>query len=216
MIEGSCGAGKSTFIEKCREFWHKRGKTVEVMDESFITKDPKERIVKYGSSLENFKENKITKEQMTVEAIKLEEWIRDVWMQQIFRFFVKEVKPDILLMDRNIFSTEIFMETMRTEGFFPIENQMEVSKNYKYWEWLKREALVIWWKTPVEEVLKRLERRGRTGEKDLEYFRKLDETYRERMLEVYPNVKVITRETLIPKERIGELIPNILSMEEYV
>jgi thymidylate kinase/8-oxo-dGTP pyrophosphatase MutT (NUDIX family) len=215
MIEGSCGAGKSTFVEKCREYWHKRGKTVEVMDELFITKDPKERIIKYGSNLKDLKENKITKEEMITEAIKLEEWIRDTWMQQIFRFVTRETKPDILLMDRNIFSTEIFMEVMGTEGFLPKENQIEISKNYKYWEWFKRESLVIWWKTPVNEMLKRLEKRGRTGEGDLEYFRKLDETYRKRMLEVYPNVKVITRETLIPKERIHELIPNILSMEEY-
>ena len=50
------------------------------MDESFITKDPNERLAKYGYRLEEFKKGRITKEQMTKGAIQFEKWIRNIWM----------------------------------------------------------------------------------------------------------------------------------------
>src|SRR5947208_6145008 len=122
--------------------------------------------------------------------------------KQIFEYMFKKKKPDILLMDRNLFSTVIFMKVMGEEGFYPEEHQKWTSKNYKYWNWLIKEALVIWWKTPVEETIKRLTIRNRTGEDGLEYYRKLDKNYRKYMLEVYSNIKVITKETLLSKEQI--------------
>ncbi|RHZ58156.1 hypothetical protein Glove_375g74 [Diversispora epigaea] len=210
MIEGSCGAGKSTFVGKCKEYLTKYKKTVEILDESFITKDSSKRIINYGSNLKKYKEKEITKEQMEEIAIELEEWIRDKWMKQIFEFYTRERKPSILLMDRNLFSTLIFMKLMEEEGFFSKEKQEEVSTNYNNWSWLIRESLVIWWKTPVEETIKRVEKRGRTGEEDLKYYKNLDEVYRKLMLEIYPNLKVITRETQLTTEQVEELIPNLL------
>src|SRR5215216_5531540 len=47
IIEGTCGAGKTTFVRKCKQYLEGKGRTVEVMDESFITKDPNERLAKY-------------------------------------------------------------------------------------------------------------------------------------------------------------------------
>ncbi|RHZ87709.1 hypothetical protein Glove_31g10 [Diversispora epigaea] len=60
MIEGSCGAGKSTFVGKCKEYLTKYKKTVE-LDESFITKDSSKRIINYGSILRNIKKKKLPK-----------------------------------------------------------------------------------------------------------------------------------------------------------
>ncbi|RHZ86640.1 hypothetical protein Glove_48g167 [Diversispora epigaea] len=114
-------------------------------------------------------------------------------------------------MDRNLFSTLIFMKLIEEEGFFSKEKQKEVSTNFNNWLWLIRESLVIWWKTPVEETIKRVEKRGRTGEEDLKYYKNLDEVYRKSMLEIYPNLKVITKEIQLTTEQVEELIPNLLN-----
>ncbi|RHZ86484.1 hypothetical protein Glove_50g21 [Diversispora epigaea] len=170
MIEGSCETEKSTFVEKCKKYLTRYKKTVEILDELFITKDSSKRIINYGSSLKKYKEKKITKEQIEEIAIELKEWIRDKWMKQIFEFYTRDRKPSILLMDRNLFSTLIFMKLMEEERFFSKEKQKE--------SWLIRESLVIWWKTPVEKTIKRIEKQGRTGEEDLKYYKNLDEVYR--------------------------------------
>lgn len=210
MIEGNCGAGKSTLVQILKEYYENKGKTVELMDEAFITQDPQERIVNYGNHLKKYQENEITQEQMIKEAVKLENWIRNEWMKQIYQFTIKENKPDILLVDRNLFSTIIFMKLMNEEGIYPKEDLQITCKNYKYWEFWKREAKIIWWKTPTEESLKRLISRGRAGEQNLEYYKNLDRVYEENMLNIYPNVEVITRETLLSKDKLKEVIPLMI------
>ena len=215
MIEGSCGAGKSTFVKRCKEYLNKHKKTTEVLDETFIMKDPTRRIVNYGSNFKRYKEGEITKEQMSTIAEDLETWIRDEWMKQIFEFYMRDRKPSILLMDRNLFSTLIFMKLMEKEGFFTKERQKEISRNYKNWSWLIRESLIIWWKTPVEETIKRVEKRGRAGEENLEYYKRLNKVYEELMLKIFPNLKVITRETLLTTDQVEELIPNLLNEKIY-
>lgn len=79
---------------------------------------------------------------------------------------------------------------------------------------LKREATVIWWNTSKEENIKRLIKRGRTAEKDLEYFKTLSEIYKENIIEVYQNIEVITRETLLTEEQVEEYLPYILNEEK--
>ncbi|RHZ77521.1 hypothetical protein Glove_177g94 [Diversispora epigaea] len=155
IIEGSCGAGKSTFVTKYKEYLTKYKKTVEISDKLFIIKDLSKRIINYGSNLKKYKEKEITKKQMEVFATELEEWIRDKWIKQIFEFYTRNRKSSILLMDRNLFSILIFMKSMEKERFFSKEKQKKVSTNYNNWSWLIRESLVIWWKTPVEETIKR-------------------------------------------------------------
>ena len=104
---------------------------------------------------------------------------------------------------------------MEKEGFFTKEKQEEVNKSYRNWSWLIRELSIIWWKTPVEETIKRVEKRGRTGEENLEYYKKLNEVYEELMLKVFPNLKIITRETLLTTDQVEELIPNLLDEKIY-
>ncbi|RHZ72877.1 hypothetical protein Glove_236g99 [Diversispora epigaea] len=77
IIEGSCGAGKSTLAKKCKEYYKKQGLLMTLIDESFITQDPEQKLKKYAENLEKFKKNKITKEQMELLAIKWEKEIRD-------------------------------------------------------------------------------------------------------------------------------------------
>jgi len=107
------------------------------------------------------------------------------------------------------------MKLMEKEGFFTKERQKEISRNYKNWSWLIRESLIIWWKTPVEETIKRVEKRGRAGEENLEYYKRLNEVYEELMLKIFPNLKVITRETLLTTDQVEELIPNLLNEKIY-
>jgi len=209
MIEGTCGAGKSTLAQMCKKYFQNQRKTVEVMDELFITQDPQERIVDYGKNLKRFKENKITRGEMIIIAIKLETWIRNTWMKQIYEFMIRERKPDILIMDRNLFSTEIFMDVMDKIKIYPKEDQRITCENYKYWEFLKREAEVIWWNTPVDESINRLIKRGRAGEEDLEYYQNLNQAYKKCMPKIYSNMKIITRETLLTEEQLVEVLPTI-------
>src|SRR6185436_5931444 len=122
----------------------------------------------------------------------------------------RERKPDILIMDRNIFSTEIFMDVMDKIKIYPKEDQKITCENYKYWEFLKREAEVIWWNTPVDENISRLIKRGRAGEEDLEYYQNLNQAYKKCMPKIYPNMKIITRETLLTEEQLVEVLPTIL------
>ncbi|RHZ72878.1 hypothetical protein Glove_236g98 [Diversispora epigaea] len=72
---------------------------------------------------------------------------------------------------------------MIKEGFFTNESLNKITENYKYWKFITREALVIWWNTPTEEIIKRLIKHNREGKGDLRYFRNLIETYREYMPE---------------------------------
>src|SRR6185436_11688253 len=95
-------------------------------------------------------------------------WIRDNWMTQIYNCIAFEEKTDVILMDRNLSSTRAFMKTMEKGEYFEKEDIQEICKNYKPWERLFREALVILWNTPIEETIKRLNFRGRLGEEDLE------------------------------------------------
>ena len=214
IIEGSCGAGKTTFAKRCKEYLERQGKTVWGMNESFITRDPEKRIIKYGDNLEKFRNNEISTEQMREIALVHEKWIRNIWMEQFHEFMHKEQKPDYLIVDRSLFSTMFFIITMIKEEFYIERDMKETCKNYEYWEFWRREPLVIWWNTPHGEIIKRLTRRGRPGEKDLDYFQKLNETYSEYMVKVYPNLKVVSKETLIEEERISEFIPAILNEKE--
>ena len=75
IIEGSCGAGKTTFAKRCKEYLERQGKTVEAMNESFITQDPERRMIKYGENLEEFRNGKISTEQMREIALIHEKWI---------------------------------------------------------------------------------------------------------------------------------------------
>ncbi|RHZ44218.1 hypothetical protein Glove_750g45 [Diversispora epigaea] len=132
MIEGSREAGKSTFVRKCKEYLIKYRKIVEILNESFITKDHSGRIINYESNLKKYKENKITKEQMKT------------------------------IVKRKNFSQK---------------------KN--------KEKLVKTTNIDYE---------------DLEYYRNLDEVYKEFMLEIYSNLKVITKEIQLTKEQKGEAL----------
>ncbi|RHZ82224.1 hypothetical protein Glove_110g91 [Diversispora epigaea] len=191
IIEGSCGAGKSTLAKKCKEYYKKQGLLTTLIDESFITQDSEQKLKKYAENLEKYRKNEITKEQMELLAIEWEKEIRDKWI--------------------NLWSTIIFMKNMIKEGFFTEESLVKITENYKYWRFFTREALVIWWNTPTEEIIKRLIKRNRGGEGDLEYFRNLIKTYKEYMPEVYQNIKIINRETLVTIEELDELLPEILN-----
>jgi thymidylate kinase/8-oxo-dGTP pyrophosphatase MutT (NUDIX family) len=214
IIEGTCGVGKTTFANKCKEYLRKKGKWAYQLDESFIHKDENKRLLEYGRNLEKYRKNKISKEEMRKNAIKFEIWIRDNWMEQIYLKMTNVGRCDFLILDRNLHSTLIFMETMKKEGFLEEEDIKEISKNYKYWNFLNREALVIWWNTPLEESIKRLQNRGRDAEKDIEYYKTLHETYSENILKVYPNIKIVTKETLVEKDQLDELIPDIINEKE--
>ncbi len=98
-------------------------------------------MIKYGDSIEKYRNNEITKEQMRERAIEFEKWIRNTWMKQIYIYMTKEVRPDILLMDRSLYSTIIFMKTMIKEGFFTEEDLKEISKNYENWNYLFKRSL---------------------------------------------------------------------------
>ena len=214
IIEGSCGAGKSTLAKKCKEYYGKQGLITTLIDESFITKDPEQKLKKYAEDLEKYKNGKITAEQMELIATKWEEEVRDKWMSQIYFQITNNLtgtKSDVIIMDRNLWSTVIFMKNMIKEGFFTEGSIKKVTENYKYWKFFTREALIIWWNTPTEETIKRLIKRNRGGEGDLEYFRKLIETYKEFMSEVYQNIKIINKETLVEIEELDELLPEILN-----
>ena len=156
FIEGSCGAGKSTLVKLLQQHFKEKGTAVEVMDESFITQDPQKRLIEYGNNLQKYKEKQISQEEMIKVTVKFETWIRDKWMEQIYNFTTKEVKPEVLIVDRNLFSTLIFIELMNKEGIYPTVEKYTTTENYKYWEFWKREAHVIWWKTSIEENIKRL------------------------------------------------------------
>ncbi|RHZ52810.1 hypothetical protein Glove_457g8 [Diversispora epigaea] len=69
IIEGSCGAGKSTLAKKCKEYYKKQGLLTTLIDESFITQDPEQKLKKYAENLEKYKKNEITKEQMEILAV---------------------------------------------------------------------------------------------------------------------------------------------------
>ncbi|RHZ88644.1 hypothetical protein Glove_21g240 [Diversispora epigaea] len=214
IIEGSCGAGKSTLAKKCKEYYKKQGLLTTLIDESFITQDPEQKLKKYAENLEKYRKNEITKEQMELLAIEWEKEIRDKWMSQIYFQVTNNLtgmKPDIIIMDRDLWSTIIFMKNMIKEGFFTEESLVKITENYKYWRFFTREALVIWWNTPTEEIIKRLIKRNRGGEGDLEYFRNLIKTYKEYMPEIYQNIKIINRETLVTVEELDELLPEILN-----
>jgi thymidylate kinase len=173
-------------------------------------------MVKYANNIEKYQNKEITKEQMREEAIEHEKWIRNTWMKQIYIYMNNEQRPDILIMDRSLYSTIIFMKTMIKEDLMTEEDLKEISKNYENWNFLFREALIIWWNTPIEESIKRLEKRGRTGENNLEYFENLAKTYKEEILKVYPNIKIITRETLLKKDQIDEILFKLINEEEIV
>ncbi|RHZ48206.1 hypothetical protein Glove_555g8 [Diversispora epigaea] len=214
IIEGSCGAGKSTLTKKCKEYYKKQGLLTTLIDESFITQDPEQKLKKYAENLERYRKNEITKEQMEILAVEWEKEIRDKWMSQIYFQVTNNltgIKPDVIIMDRNLWSTIIFMKNMIKEGFFTEESLKKITENYEYWKFFTREALVIWWNTPTEEIIKRLIKRNRRGEGDLEYFRNLIKTYKEYMPEVYQNIKIINRETLVTIEELDELLPEILN-----
>jgi thymidylate kinase/ADP-ribose pyrophosphatase YjhB (NUDIX family) len=213
-IDGTCGAGKTTLVKKCKEYLERKGLRVKVLNESFITEDSFGGLKKYGENLEKFRKQELDREQFRKETIEWEKWIRDNWMTQIYICMAHEEKPDVILMDRNLMSTKFFMETMRKEGYFEEEDKEEICKNYKQWEGLLREALIILWNTPIEETIKRLRFRGRPGEEDIKYFQTLAETYQENAIKIYPNVKVITKETLIPKEEINSFITSIINEKE--
>ncbi|RHZ89132.1 hypothetical protein Glove_18g135 [Diversispora epigaea] len=124
IIEGSCGAGKSTLAKKCKEYYKKQGLLTTLIDESFITQDPEQKLKKYAENLEKYRKNEITKEQMELLAIEWEKEIRDKWMSQIYFQVTNNLtgmKPDIIIMDRNLWSTIIFMKNMIKEGFFTEE-----------------------------------------------------------------------------------------------
>lgn len=213
LVEGSCGVGKSTFVRNCKIDLVMKGLRVEVLDESFITYDKEKRIVKYAQKRRQFQNKEITQEEMRKEAIDLEEWIRDTWMEQIHDCLTRKLiknKPDVIIMDRNLFSTEIFMQTMEKERLITKQDIERISENYKYWKPLLQEALVIWWNTPKEETIKRLTQRNRPGEEDIKYFSNLYETYRENILKIYPNIKIITNETKVKRGQIEEYIEDII------
>jgi len=117
-------------------------------------------------------------------------------------------------MDRTLFSIIIFMKLMEEEGFLPEEEQKEISKDFKNWEFVKREALIIWWNTPLETAIKRLQKRGRAGESDIKYYEKLHQVYANQMVKEYKNVKVITRETQLTQTEVEEFIPEIINEKE--
>ncbi|RHZ86964.1 hypothetical protein Glove_41g18 [Diversispora epigaea] len=214
IIEGSCEAGKSTLAKKCKEYYKKQGLLTTLIDELFITQDPEQKLKKYAENLEKYRKNEITKEQMELLAIEWKKEIRDKWISQIYFQVTNNLtgmKPDIIIMDRNLWSTIIFMKNMIKEGFFTEESLVKITENYKYWRFFTREALVIWWNTPTEEIIKRLIKRNRRGEGDLEYFRNLIKIYKEYMPEVYQNIKIINRETLVTIEELDELLPEILN-----
>ncbi|RHZ62076.1 hypothetical protein Glove_344g72 [Diversispora epigaea] len=197
IIEGSCGAEKSTLAKKCKEYYKKQGLLTTLIDESFITQDPEQKLKKYAENLKKYRKNKITKEQMELLAIEWEKEIRDKWMSQIYFKVTNNLtgmKPDVIIMDKNLWSTIIFMKNMIKEGFFTEEK-----------------ALVIWWNTPTEEIIKKLIKRNRGGEEDLEYFRNLIEIYKEYIPEIYQNIKVVNRETLVTIKELDELLSEILN-----
>ncbi len=66
----------------------------------------------------------------------------------------------------------------------------------------------------MDESIKRLQNRGRAGENGLEYFKTLAKTYKEEILEVYPNIKVITRETLLREDQLNEVLLKFINEEE--
>ncbi|CAG8720955.1 6024_t:CDS:2 [Dentiscutata erythropus] len=181
MIEGTCEAGKSTLAQMCKKYFINQRKSVKVIDETFITKDLRRRIINYKENLKKYKEEEIKN------------------------------KPDILIMNRNLFSTIIFMDMMGSTGIYPKEEQQITCENNKYWEYIKRDVEVIWWNTPVEESIKRLICRGRVREIDIDYYRSLDQAYKKCMFEIYPNMKIITKETLLIVEQLKEFLPNILN-----
>ncbi|RHZ86071.1 hypothetical protein Glove_55g42 [Diversispora epigaea] len=147
IIEGSCGAGKSTLTKKCKEYYKKQRLLTTLIDESFITQDPEQKLKKYAENLKKYRKNEITKEQMELLAIEWEKEIRDKWMSQIYFQVTNNLtgmKPDVIIMDRNLWSTIIFMKNMIKEGFFTKESLDKITENYKYWRFFTREALVIW------------------------------------------------------------------------
>jgi thymidylate kinase/8-oxo-dGTP pyrophosphatase MutT (NUDIX family) len=211
MIDGTCGAGKTTLVKECEKYLKRKGLEVKVLNESFITEDSCEGLKKYGENLKKYKGQELGREEFRKETIKWEEWIRDNWMTQIYDCMAFGKKPDVILMDRNLISTKFFMKTMEKGEYFEKEDTQEISKNYKYWEELFKEALVILWNTPIEETIKRLNFRGRPGEEDLEYFKTLAKTYQENAINIYPNIKVITRETNIPPNKLKYFISDIIN-----
>lgn len=216
LIEGTCGAGKSTFTKILEEYFKRRNYEVKVLDESFILQDPLKQLEIFAKTLQEYKKGQSneSKRSMNKMAVKLETWIRDNWMKQIYECFTLEINYDVIIMDRNLFSTEIFMKNMIKEGFLQERDRLEISKNYKQWNFFLRDASVIWWNTPLSENINRLQKRNRSEEKDLEYFKQLHHTYRKWMTRTYRNINIITKETLIPIEQIKEFIPGIINEEE--
>jgi thymidylate kinase/8-oxo-dGTP pyrophosphatase MutT (NUDIX family) len=216
VIDGTCGAGKTTLVKECKEYLKEKGLKVKVLNESFITKDSCERLKKYGENLKKYKKQELGREEFRKETIEWEKWIRDNWMTQTYECMAFGKKPDVILMDRSLISTKLFMKTMEKGKYFREEDTQEVSKNYKHWEGLLREALVILWNTPIEETIKRLNFRGRPGEEDVEYFQTLAETCQENAISTYPNIKVITRETNIPQNKLKYFISDIINEKEIL
>lgn len=191
LIEGACGCGKSTLVKRCVQVAREQYTWIETIDESFIVKDPKERIKKYGNDLEALKQGRINIDQMIETAINWEKYIRDYWMAQIFMQMTKEEQPEVLVMDRNLFSTCIFMKQMQKQKFYPETEYEKTAENYHQWNFLKREAQVYWIKPTLATTIKRLVKRARNGETDIEYFKGLYQTYQEELTTIYPNIKVI-------------------------
>ena len=48
----------------------------------------------------------------------------------------------------------------------------------------------------------------------MKYFKTLAKTYQENIINIYPNVKVITRETNISKDKLEDYISDIINEKE--
>jgi ADP-ribose pyrophosphatase YjhB (NUDIX family) len=73
MIDGTCGAGKTTLVKECERYLREKGIRIRVLNESFITEDSGEGLKKYGENLQKFKNKKLEKEEFRKETIKWEE-----------------------------------------------------------------------------------------------------------------------------------------------
>jgi 8-oxo-dGTP pyrophosphatase MutT (NUDIX family) len=71
VVEGTCKVGKTTFVKKCKEQLKKQKLSVEIINETFITQDLEKRMIKYGDSIEKYRNNEITKEQMRERQLNL-------------------------------------------------------------------------------------------------------------------------------------------------
>ncbi|CAG8599262.1 6593_t:CDS:1 [Diversispora eburnea] len=137
-------------------------------------------------------------EELRRVGILLEEGIINGHKKQDYEILSKKNEAEIILKDRGLISTRVFIRNMIKDEILK-EDEKELVKNHEQFESSIERITekVILWGTEEKEMIKRLRNRNRSNEKEnVEYFIGLRDTYLEEFPKLGEEIQIIGKQTL--------------------